>query len=221
MISIEQVEKLLTYADVTFEEARAALESTDGNLLDAIVLLERRGKVISPAGRTTSQTGAITVLPGNAQQQQQYKEPIHRSSFAESADRFTSWVCDIFDKAFRTTFYAARNGNDILSVPLLILILIGLFAFWVVVPLLLLGLIFGFRYRLGGPDVKVEKVNHVFDQAANATESAVHSVRNTVDAVQKNVWQAPPVQPTQPNAAPTNHVTPEPENQQSTNSQKL
>jgi hypothetical protein len=51
---IEKVERLREKANVTYEEAKAALEQTGGDLLDAMVLLERQGKVKGPAQSTYS-----------------------------------------------------------------------------------------------------------------------------------------------------------------------
>ncbi len=44
MDTFEKVEKLREKANVTFEEAKAALEEANGDLLDAMILLERQGK---------------------------------------------------------------------------------------------------------------------------------------------------------------------------------
>ena len=54
MEMIEKVERLREKAEVTYEEAKAALEQSDGDLLDAMVLLERQGKVRKPAQSTFS-----------------------------------------------------------------------------------------------------------------------------------------------------------------------
>ena len=54
MEMMEKVERLREKANVTYEEAKAALEETGGDLLDAIVLLERQGKVKEPAQSTFS-----------------------------------------------------------------------------------------------------------------------------------------------------------------------
>ncbi len=54
MEMIEKVERLRERANVTYEEARAALEMTGGDLLDAIVLLEKQGKLKEPAHSTFS-----------------------------------------------------------------------------------------------------------------------------------------------------------------------
>ena len=70
MVTLEQVELLRTKADVTYEEARQALEATNGDLLDAVVLLEIQGKVRPPK-------------VGPARQEQPETETVHASSAKE------------------------------------------------------------------------------------------------------------------------------------------
>lgn len=94
MVSIEQVEKLLEYTDVSYEEARDALTAADGNLLDAIVFLERQGKVPSRGG---ARNGAVTVLPGNEQERGSYSAP-NAENFVESIKRFCKKIGEAFDR---------------------------------------------------------------------------------------------------------------------------
>ena len=44
MEMLEKVERLREKANISYEEAKAILEQTNGDLLDAIVLLEQQGK---------------------------------------------------------------------------------------------------------------------------------------------------------------------------------
>jgi hypothetical protein len=48
MITIEQVEKIRERANVSYEDARAALEATDGDMLEAMIHLEKQGKIPGP-----------------------------------------------------------------------------------------------------------------------------------------------------------------------------
>ena len=48
MEMLEKVERLVEKANVSYEEAKAALDEANGDLLDAMVLLERQGKVKRP-----------------------------------------------------------------------------------------------------------------------------------------------------------------------------
>ena len=56
-ITLEQVEKVRSCTGATYEEAKAALEATGGNVLDAVILLEKQGKT-GPAGGDYSTRGA-------------------------------------------------------------------------------------------------------------------------------------------------------------------
>ena len=40
MVTLQQVEELRRYADITFNEAKEALEETNGDILEAIINLE-------------------------------------------------------------------------------------------------------------------------------------------------------------------------------------
>ena len=48
-----------------------------------------------------------------------------------------------------------------------ILILLVVFAYYVTIPLLVLGLFLGFRYRFSGPDLEREDLNHVMGSVAD------------------------------------------------------
>ena len=48
----EKVEKLVEKAGVTYEDAKQALDDSNGDLLDAMILLERSGKTQGPKHST-------------------------------------------------------------------------------------------------------------------------------------------------------------------------
>ena len=48
MDNFEKVERLVEKANVSFEDAKAALDEANGDLLDAMIILEKRGKVKGP-----------------------------------------------------------------------------------------------------------------------------------------------------------------------------
>ena len=54
MEQLEKVEKLRERANVTYEEAKEALEASNWDLLDAMVYLEKNGKTQGPARETYS-----------------------------------------------------------------------------------------------------------------------------------------------------------------------
>ena len=54
MDKMEKVERLREHANVSYEEAKAALEQANDDLLDAMVILEKQGKVKMPKQPTYS-----------------------------------------------------------------------------------------------------------------------------------------------------------------------
>ena len=75
-------------------------------------------------------------------------------------------------------FEVWRNGELMTSLPVLILILLVLVAYWISLPLLLLGLIFGCKYRFSGPDVDGNRAGEAANRAADKVRDAVGQVRD-------------------------------------------
>ena len=57
---------------------------------------------------------------------------------------------------------------EIITIPVLVLILLLIFAFWAVFPLLVIGLFLDCRYRFHGVDHVSLNINDVCDKAADA-----------------------------------------------------
>jgi hypothetical protein len=52
------------------------------------------------------------------------------------------------------------------------------FAFWIVLPLIIVGLFFNFRYSFEGPDINNSKVNDAMNTVANAAEEIKNDMRS-------------------------------------------
>lgn len=178
MATLEQVEKLREKANVSYDEAKAALDATNGDLLDALIYLERQGKVNSPAGGGfyTSETDSaqVKVEPYTPSA----NEPPKGETFSDLMKRFWKFCKKIVHKG-NTNNFVVMSGSDVkLRVPITVFVLLILFAFWVTVPLMIIGLFFSLRYRFTGPDVKTDAVNDAMDAAASAADSIKKSVNN-------------------------------------------
>ena len=58
MTEYEKVEKLCEKANISYEEAKAALEAADWDLLEALVLLEKEGRIENGAAHHSTRTEA-------------------------------------------------------------------------------------------------------------------------------------------------------------------
>lgn len=177
MATMEQVEKLKEKANVSYEEARAALDACGDDILEAMIYLERQGKVKPP-----SEGGYYS-----SRQEEPEKETAEEDSrngtqkgetFSQLAGRFFRWCGRIIEKGNRNSFEVRRGDKVVIAVPVTALVLLLIFAFWFTLPLIIVGLFFGCRYTFKGPDLESTGVNHMMDSAAGAAESLKNEVKN-------------------------------------------
>ena len=92
------------------------------------------------------------------------------------------WVGRIIHKGNVNSFEAKKGGERILKIPLNLLAILVIFGSWIVIPLLILGLIFGYRYSFNGPDV-----NQANQELHKVSEAAMQAVGSVSDAAKKAV----------------------------------
>ena len=170
-VTLELVEQLRKRADVSYEEARAVLEEAEGDLLAALILLEQRGKVRPDGGRSAR----YSTRPGSEQSAPPPDQGPARPEAAGGGgwEAFVGFV----RRCVTNRFEVWRWGEPIVSIPLLIFILLVLLAFWISVPLLIVGLIMGCRYRFAGPDLDGNEVSQAVNHAADTVSDAVGRAR--------------------------------------------
>ena len=177
MDHFEMVEKLREKANVSYEEAKAALEAADWNLLDALVLLENQGKV----------TGGTDYSTKSSSDDDFRRHHHDHSRCHENAGRVGRQVASGLNNASRYFVVFSRKGEALFELPVLVVILLVIFAFWFTVPVLVLGLFFGFKYSLKGvANAGVEKVNRVMDKASEVADNIVSEVRKETSGENNN-----------------------------------
>ena len=169
-ITLEQVERLREKASVSYGQAKQALEYSGGNLLDALIYLEEKGIIPREEGAYFSTKGETPPPPEPeeppAAREQKGKKsgvgvvPVRRGSFKRLFSTLRRWLVD-------NELEIWRKDKPITALPVLILILLVVFAYYVTIPLLVLGLFLGFRYRFSGPDLEREDLNHVMGSVAD------------------------------------------------------
>lgn len=179
MTELEKAEKLREKADVSFAEAKEALDNADGDILEALIWLENNGKAVIPAG------GGYFTGAGMPYDEEQYSEPCGRRTHEYKGERFSSvmkrfgrFCLRMLDKG-NTNFLDAtsRGGEHMFSCPVTVLVILLIFFFWVTVPLFVISLFLGFRYQFRGDDLGRESVNRVMDGAVNVVEDVKKSFR--------------------------------------------
>lgn len=162
MEMIEKVERLRERANVTYEEARAALEMTGGDLLDAIVLLEKQGKLKEPAHSTFSteyeeQKAYIKVR--DKVEEQEKSAP----NFGRTIGKLFRGIINFIKE---TTFIVKKGEEVYFKMPTLVFVLLLLFFWEILAPVMVIALFFDIRYSFGG-EKEAEKANFILNRAGD------------------------------------------------------
>ena len=184
MDHFEMVEKLRTKANVSYEEAKAALEASDWDMLDALVLLENEGKVKdAPETKeyTTQEKKSYNWNTGSGEV---------RVTFSGAMSKLWAWIKKMFQKGNANHLVISRRNRslpnqpleELISVPLTLAVLVIFFLwhyiFWGIV-LVFISVILGARYSFRGPDIN-GRVNDFMGKAQDKAASAVeiHKEKN-------------------------------------------
>jgi hypothetical protein len=194
MTTLEQVEKLRDRANVSFEEAKLALEQSNGDLLDALILLERQGKTSSPQNGGFHSTSGVTE-PNDAQivvcQDKRHKWEQKQSkwdykwenkqfenggkAFMEFLRQVGRFILKLINIGNTNFLDVSRNGKTFIGIPVIVLVLLLVFMFWWVLPVFVVSLFFKVRYRFRGEQLGKDAINNAFDSAANAAQETADS----------------------------------------------
>ncbi len=186
MASEEQVRRLREQSGADEASCRMALERSGGDLLDAFLYLERQGKctgggaqgsfTTAPAGMDAAARMALASVPegkGKRGGKTTQEVPEWKDILAE----VWRMGVDLLRRAVVNQLEVWRGGRMMTSVPVLIVVLLLIVAFWVVVPLLIVGLLMGCRYRFAGPDLGSEKVGRGMDAVSATVDEVVEQVK--------------------------------------------
>lgn len=190
-ITLEQVERLREKANVSYAQAKQALEYSGGNLLDALIYLEEQGAIPRPQGAyysTRSETpptspprDALVVPeehPNGKKKGEKHKGRGMGVKVVNGKTLFATlrrWLID-------NELEIWRKGQPVTALPILILGLLVLFAPYITLPALVLGLFLGFRYQISGPDLEDETFNGMMGTVA---DTAADLGRQVVEELKK------------------------------------
>ena len=177
MTDFEKAEKLREKADVSFAEAKDALENANGDILDAMIYLEKQGKSTLPSGGGYfSDAGASAHEYRGAQGNENSGATGNNGeSFSDMLKRFGRFCMKMLTKGVNNFLDATKEDRLMFSCPVLAVVVLLLFFFWITVPLFILSLFLGFRYKFRGPDLGNDSVNNVMENASHAVEDVKRS----------------------------------------------
>ncbi len=188
MVTLEQVEKLRERANISYDEAKKALEETDGDILEAVINLEKQQRIQAPASGGYYHSKEERKQETHSDQEEKSKEKIkneYKNNFGDLVSGFFKALGKILHIGNINSFEIVKDNKKIMVVPLTVFALLLIFAFWFVIPVLIVGLVFGYRYRFSGPDLEKTQVNRAMDSVSDAAVRAVDSVVDATENFKK------------------------------------
>ncbi len=166
MDDFEKVEKLRQRANVTYEEAKDALKEANGDLLDAMVILEKNGKVKSPdpVKEESSVSGEYQLPVKSERRNSAAGEETFGTKFKRVVKRGIRYLGD-------NNAVVTHKGEVVINIPLWLAV-IALFMLWeIILIVMIISLFFECRYSIVGKDEKTNnEVNKVMEKASDLTE---------------------------------------------------
>lgn len=144
MEHIEMVERLHEKAKISYSDAKDALERSGWDMLEAIVLLEKDGKIDPLTASTTSTDGDTSYEEVKATASKK------ENAFTEALNKTGEKARLLFADSINTFFVVKRQGKELIRVQVLIALILCLCIWEVVLAALVIGLLFDCRYFFDG-----------------------------------------------------------------------
>ncbi|MEQ8176106.1 MAG: DUF4342 domain-containing protein [Syntrophomonadaceae bacterium] len=147
--NLELIEKLRERANVSYEEAKEALEKCNGDIVDALIYLEKQDKIKPPP----KENGA--------------------AGFWASLKRLVK-------KCHATRLVISKNNENVVDLPLTVVIIITVIAPPITIAGLLVALFTGYKIRVKGPSGEDLKLNQTLEQASSAASKVSEKVTDAM-----------------------------------------
>lgn len=162
----EMVEKLREKVNVSYEEAKEALENSNWDLLDAMVYLEKQGKV-----EKTIQTVKLQKEDNSSQDNNCNTKSKDNKGVGEIFGKFFRFLGNVISKGNINYFEIKKEDEKPMKMPVTIFVILLLVAFWPAGVILIIGLFLGYKYSFVGPNIQNGKVNDVMSKASATAQN--------------------------------------------------
>ncbi|HHD2592171.1 TPA: ubiquitin [Clostridium perfringens] len=171
MERLKLVDKLKNKANISYEEAKDALEKSNWDMLEAMLYLEAHGKVQKPSISIFYTNESKESYNENGEEVN-LKEDTNENNFENknSFEGVFEAICKAIDTCNNIFIEIIRNSRVILKIPFTVLIVLLFFAFWIVIPLMIIGLFFNMEFLVSSKKIDVDKINKVFKETSKVVK---------------------------------------------------
>lgn len=169
-ITLEKIDNLRERANVSYKEAKEALEKNEGNMIDAIIFLEGENKTVyDRAKRETERT------------RERHRTNVRRQQYTDNRNDFLDSCKKVLKSLNETRIVLYNSERVVLDISLTFVLIALLFIFPVVVGIVVLGLITGNRFKIIRKDKKTDILDKVLNKAAKVTQNVADSLKSKTE----------------------------------------
>ena len=194
MDNYQKVEQLVNKAGCSYEDAKAALEACEWDMLDAVISLEREGKVNKEAEQTAqaaeeaaevvSEVTVETISDNSPKIACSYDDSREESSqrTEDSPKRRTGLWARIRSFLTKNRMVVLRkNGQTIMDLPIWIPVIALIAFFWAVLIIAVIAMVLGCRFHFEGEDLGKTGINSTMDKATDYAEKVKNDLAGKVN----------------------------------------
>lgn len=165
------VEKLREKTGITYEDAKRVLEINNWDILDAILDLEKQGKVKGPSG---SIFYTNEYKESYEEENTEYNfEEIKKDSNYKSNNTFEGIfevICKAIDTCNNIFIEIKGKNNFFLKFPLTVVIVLLIFGFWLLIPLVVIGLFLDIEFSVESKKINTNKINDILSKISKEVQ---------------------------------------------------
>lgn len=186
MENYQKLEQLVNKTGCSYEDARTALEANGWDMIDAVVSLEREGKVkketvekkTEKAIEITAEIAPSADQAGESRQSASDEDGAAGKGSTGGSERkegkpkreFKLWNRIKRILMNNRMVILKSNGDQFIDLPILAPIIALLLFFWATLGVAVLAMLFGFRFHFEGEDLGKTNINNTMDKATDYAE---------------------------------------------------
>lgn len=175
-ITLEKIDNLRERANVSYAEAKEALEANEGNMIDAIIYLENEDKTVYDRAKREQ-------TRNREKERMNHRKEKYRNNADDFADSFKKLLKSLNDT--RVVMY--NNDRVVFDISMTITILTAAFLFPFAVGVFVIGLLMGNRFKVIRKDKKGDVLNTVLEKAAKMSQTVANNLKEKVNEVNETV----------------------------------
>ena len=191
MDNYQKVEQLVNKTGCSYENAKDALEANGWDMLDAVISLEREGKVKKETAEQTAQKAEepIEIIPEVASSNSQKSYDDSEEGNAKSSEKKPKREHKFWKRAKSIMLnnrmvILKSNGQQIVDLPIIVPVIALIAFFWATLILAVIAMALGCRFHFEGEDLGKTNINSTMDKATDYAEKVRNDISEKVNEKQ-------------------------------------